>query len=285
MSKSKHAHSNVVDLGGTSMPRRRECEESVSDGVKTVELFSWIYFSDYINKHLLNSTSYVFRGQGDERWPLKSSLDRHLEKAGLASTRERRTQHLERFWASTLGRRGPNPRDLDEDEMWALGQHHFLKTPLLDWTSSPFVAAFFACADENAPASCRAAVYGLDERMVEEWWDEVVQERTAAEERNFNDHRHPVRFVRPLVDENANLVSQGGLFTHTAPGVDVVTWVKESFPGSRRGVLIKLTFPRSGCQAFITALNRMNINYRSLFPDLYGSAWYCNHACVHEGYC
>ena len=46
-------------------------------GQVKVELESWSDFAAFVNRGLLNSSEYIFRGQRDS-WPLRSSLIRTL---------------------------------------------------------------------------------------------------------------------------------------------------------------------------------------------------------------
>lgn len=132
--------------------------EPTKKGVAICKLSSWKYFSDYVNQELLDYTSYVFRGHADSSWKLEPTLDRVIKNPESP----KRNVHLENFKYEVRGRRGPNPSIMqDENDWWALGQHHGLHTPLLDWTESPFVALYFAASNAHKLKTSSLAVFAF----------------------------------------------------------------------------------------------------------------------------
>ncbi|MFO1460715.1 MAG: FRG domain-containing protein [Verrucomicrobiota bacterium] len=257
------------------MPRRsRWSQKSFEKGVQEIELFSWDYFGDYIYDRLLDFKTYVFRGHRRSDWKLESTLDREL-RGTLPNLRQSRMQaHLETFKHAARGRRGQNPPRLDtENDWWALGQHYGLYTPLLDWTTSPYVAAFFAFEKTKHDDSHRRAIWCLAQKSIADRSTEIASQHSG------NDRPPIVEFIRPFSDENSRLVNQGGLFTRSPLGVDLETWVKQQFPNETKScLLIKITAPSHSRHKCLQELNRMNINYLTLFPDLYGASLHCNTA-------
>ncbi|WP_095189084.1 FRG domain-containing protein [Pseudomonas sp. Irchel 3E19] len=241
------------------------------NGVYEYKLSSWKYFSDFITGVLINHTTYVFRGHGNSDWKLEPTLDRIL-KDPESPIRE---SHLEKFKFETRGRRGSNPIRIDEDnDWWALGQHHGLATPLLDWTESPFVALFFAANMARSEKAERFSVHAISQESIR-----IINERinSTVDAPLTNGHRQTVKIVRPLSDENKRLVSQRGLFTRGPNNIDLETWVKNNTHEGYRSVrLLKITMPSKGADDCIKYLNRMNINHSTLFPDLPGASEFCN---------
>ena len=120
---------------------KRWTSTPTENGVWSVKLSNWRWFSDFVNQELLDYTTYVYRGHASTAWKLEPTLDRLIS----APNSPKRDQHLRNFKFSARGRRGSHPTRIEtENDWWALGQHHGLATPLLDWSESPFVALYFA---------------------------------------------------------------------------------------------------------------------------------------------
>lgn len=240
-------------------------------GVQKVEISSWKYFMDLVNEQFLNYNTYVYRGHGDSLWKLEPTIDRVI-KTPSSNDRE---ELLNNFKYATRGRRGSNPSELKTDnDWWALGQHHGLFTPLLDWSESPFVALYFAItkAIELGTESC--TVWALSQYSID------LNNHTIRSNDHIptiNLHKQTVKIVRPLSDENDRLVNQRGLFTRGPNNVDIENWIKTFHSGPDRGhELYQIVIPRHELEACVRYLNKMNINHSTLFPDLSGAANYCN---------
>lgn len=101
---------------------------------------------------LEQSRTYAWRGQNDADWDLSSSLYRRLSKDGSTVTerkmREGELEILEEARRWGLGRDlGPSATDM---HMLAVLQHHGVPTRLIDVTSNPMTALWFA-AEEHRP--------------------------------------------------------------------------------------------------------------------------------------
>lgn len=232
---------------------------------------------------MLNYTDYVYRGHGDSSWKLEPTLDRVIK----SPTSERRRQHLDRFKLETRGRRGPNPPLLETDnDWWALGQHHGLSTPLLDWTESPFVALYFAAVSARKQESNSMSVFALFQSGVDAINEGIV---ASNDIKLINGQKPTISIVKPESSENSRLVSQRGLFTRGPNNLELESWIDTYRPLVQEYLnnaifLLRLDIPTTGLTDCLRYLNRMNINHSTLFPDLVGASEFINHHLVIRSY-
>lgn len=248
---------------------------AVEHGVATYRLLTWNAFPEFLDVQVFKNRGraehrFIWRGQRRADWKLSSSLDRLFERLNYAGvpgkTLEQRSQeHLDDFKYAARGRRGISPLPLLENEWWALGQHFGLATPLLDWSRSPFAAAYFAF-EGHEPGTDHRMVYGLDVDAV------AVRNKVALEEESTEGRPSVLELVDPLSDDNLRLVSQGALFTRAPIGTAVEEWIQAAFAGSEMPVLLRMELPDVDRSECLRALERMNINHLSLFPDLTGAS-------------
>jgi hypothetical protein len=223
---------------------------------------SWSGFLDFFHDELTlqQNHNYVFRGHASENWKLESTLKRKRLENGKSQIEG---NVLEVFKKHCLGRRGHNPSNLSESEWWALGQHFGLDTPLLDWSDSPYVAAFFAFNSE------------ITETEYVVVWLLLKSINNNPGVRELNPKCH-LEFLTPYLDENARLINQRGLFVRT-PNMECVNEWVEQLLADRTINLGRILIPRSEKDIALDSLDKMNINDFTLFPDLSGSAKYANY--------
>ena len=132
--------------------------------VRVYECESWEDFKKRVRKTRFVFAPRLFRGHRDQAWRLSSHWERWLcRMAQKESLPERNIRELfsegafekirdiplEVFKRYVVGLPDIQRDEIGDDahEWWALGRQHGLTTPLLDWTRSPYVAAFFAFLD------------------------------------------------------------------------------------------------------------------------------------------
>src|ERR1043166_1290379 len=113
---------------------------------------SWSEFDNIVTD---NFQSWAFRGQRNTNWLLESTLQRYLTKAKIHPSRwQIQEQRILRVFKRKANHFLTHLIPDDDDFQWlALMQHHGAPTRLLDFTWSPYVAAFFALERSTGDAT------------------------------------------------------------------------------------------------------------------------------------
>lgn len=241
------------------------------DRIPATRVTSWKKFQEMLGDELFNrdGVELIYRGQRKSDWALESTLERAFK--GEINP-EIALKLLDNFKLAIRGRVSDNIL-LKEDakDFWTLGQHFGLKTPVLDWTKSPFVALYFAFSkqDSRGEKNPYRAVYLLNFSALKD--------------------EQAVDFVEPLQNDNSRLVSQAGLFSFSP--IDeggslvesILNYLKEldppiyiDTPEKVAEYILKIFIKNNDREGCLAHLLRMNIHAANLFPDLIGASDYCN---------
>lgn len=261
-----------------------------------VDCRSWNEFKNRVRRDhaeqwwALDSTEHMFatyplfRGHARTDWRLASQWERKLAAMrktapdrGRAAFAPMLSKVLEDFKDLAVGLPNLHASDLSEIDWWAIGRHHGLITPLLDWSRSPYVAAFFAFtgfAEQISPgvqstgdlspspllfpdATTRVAIWAL--------------KVSPGLERAGGLH-----VLNPHIDIGHRQRAQRGVFTRLDHEIhlDLEAYLLDL--GLDSDHLRLYLVPARETAKALTELRLMSVTFATLFPDLQGAALQAN---------
>lgn len=225
------------------------------------EIKTWEEFRRFARE--LEPNRYVFRGQRSNKWRLRTSFHR----SGRSSLVKFMAQdipvlhrHLSGMMTQYLDIRDP----LQNAAFYNLVQHHGYPTPLLDWTYSPFIAAYFAY--KGAPRTDTK----LEERVRLFVFDKVRWCQEFETIALVTSPKLHFTVLEPLALNNPRVVPQQSVSSVTNIE-DIETYIAVREKGVGKQYLRAIDLPVSERNSVMQELSLMGITAGSLFPGIEGA--------------
>lgn len=235
----------------------------------------WAEFIDFSTSLCDGSqrlTKYLFRGQKDSGWSLLPVLARDVQKS-IRWTLDREF-HMQRIFRSDAHNHLSPPllpsHTRNVELWWSVMRHYGVPTRLLDWTSSPFVAAYFAVNDVGPTDGC---IWVVHPNTV----NKIAKEKHSFNGTDFidkfisEDHSDLIYFFEPAIKSDRMLAQQCWFSVCANPLKEHGIAIESCKSGGSDDVeLMKIIIPARQKIDYLKRLVFMNITARTLFPGLDG---------------
>ncbi|MGQ0681958.1 FRG domain-containing protein [Bradyrhizobium sp.] len=232
-----------------------------SERIPEPNIVSWAAFKEHTIS--LEPRRYVFRGHESNKWRLRTYFHRcgrfDLLKFVNADIPQLHT-HLSSITSHHFKLGDP----LENAAFHSLVQHHGYPTPLLDWTFSPYIAAFFAFRRLSKAAQRSDAFARIYMHDLREWnSDHPKVQLISPAPLHFT-------FLNPLAINNPRLMPQQALSSVTNLD-DIEEFIGWQERRTAKKYLRVVDLPTSERGQIMQELAMMGITAGALFPGLDGA--------------
>lgn len=230
-----------------------------------VKVYTWDEYKGTVSK-LVKATKSVFcRGHADESWKLQTCFHREAGSKDLTLDAYLDTVLPEVLYhvGAVRGEIIDLSNQFEFAAFLALLQHHGFPTPLLDWTLSPYVAAYFAFKEVHEP-------HPFSNNVKIHIFDYLEWTKTFAQPSNLRDMSVKyVSVLRPAAKYAPRMIAQQGAFTVTNVA-DMEEYIREREVATKKQFLYSALLSSKEKPAVLHELNLMGINEMTLFPSIDG---------------
>jgi FRG domain len=252
----------VVLSLGTAGPREDEVNSSPQprNNVRITPCSGWAEFRNHIIADQFadgqfRKGKFLFRGQGSDTWTLSSTFDRWY-RGPRAGKNEAADSLLAEFALECEFEEMPDALRSNKMAMLGLAQHHGLPTRLLDWSESPYVAAFFAFSGH--------ARRGIDPEGCVAVWVIDSESHVWNEENGCTLVKVPALW-------NQRIRNQFGRFTYLRAPYDTLEEYVNQFEAGEASLQKYLIHIRDFRLA-MSELDAMGLTHARIYPGLEGNA-------------
>jgi hypothetical protein len=233
---------------------------------------------------------WIYRGQSSSNWELSSSIERSNLQSGVENPHSLENQVIEEFQRVVCHYLPAHLIPTNKTEWLALIQHYGTPTRLIDFTKSPYIAAYFAFENE-VNNDDNVAIWVVDKTMVYQKAyyflsnkfssKDIFADELSSSLYTFSSRIFELIFDKPNLDcivpleafsKNERYYFQQSIFlTQCNPEKrfqDQLEFLGESLSQA----IMKIILPFSLRNEVLRDLNKMNIKRANLFPGLDGFA-------------